>query len=75
MRRVSLDEAKAQLSDLVDAAVNGEDVLIAGGDQRIVRLVPVDRPKRRPRFGSARGLVKMADDFDDPLPDFREYME
>ena len=28
----------------------------------------------RPRFGSARGLIKMADDFDEPLEDFAEYM-
>jgi len=33
-----------------------------------------DRPKKR-IFGSARGLIKMADDFDESLEDFREYME
>jgi hypothetical protein len=26
-----------------------------------------------PRFGSARGLVRMSDDFDAPLEDFEEY--
>ncbi len=31
--------------------------------------------ERKPRFGSARGLVTfMADDFDAPLDDFNEYM-
>ena len=28
----------------------------------------------RPQFGSAQGLIKMADDFDAPLADFQEYM-
>jgi len=28
----------------------------------------------RPQFGSARGLIKMADNFDAPLADFQEYM-
>ena len=28
----------------------------------------------RPRFGSARGKVLMADDFDAPLEDFKDYM-
>ena len=29
-------------------------------------------PKRQ--FGAGRGLVTMADDFDEPLEDFQEYM-
>lgn len=32
------------------------------------------RPKQR-IFGSAKGLIKIAEDFDEPLEDFREYME
>ncbi len=40
----------------------------------MVQVVPVEPPKRRPQFGSARGLVVMADDFDAPLADFNEYM-
>ena len=28
----------------------------------------------RPQFGSAKGLIKLADDFDTPLADFQEYM-
>jgi hypothetical protein len=27
------------------------------------------------RFGSAKGLIEMAEDFDEPLEDFREYEE
>jgi prevent-host-death family protein len=73
MRRVTLDEAKTQLSDLVDAAVSGEDVFITTDDRQVVQLVPVAQPKPRPRFGSAKGLIVMADDFDAPLPDFDDY--
>lgn len=29
---------------------------------------------KRPRIGSARGLIKMSDDFDEPLEDFADYM-
>lgn len=32
------------------------------------------RARRKRTFGSARGLLKIADDFDEPLEDFREYM-
>lgn len=27
-----------------------------------------------PEFGSAKGLIKMADDFDEPLEDFADYV-
>lgn len=29
---------------------------------------------KRPQFGSARGQIKMSDDFDEPLEDFADYM-
>jgi hypothetical protein len=32
------------------------------------------KPGRQRTFGSARGLIKIADDFDEPLEDFREYV-
>lgn len=74
MYRVKLDEAQTQLSDLIDAAIGGEDVFIVKDDQPMVQLVPVEAPKRQPQFGSAKGLVVIADDFDAPLEDFQEYM-
>jgi Protein of unknown function (DUF2281) len=40
----------------------------------MVRLVPVEPPKRHPQFGSAKDLMEMTDDFDAPLKDFREYV-
>ncbi len=33
-----------------------------------------DTMEPRPRFGSAKGLVTIPPDFDDPLEDFAEYM-
>jgi len=35
----------------------------------------IPKKKNIPQAGSARGLIKyMADDFDEPLDDFKEYM-
>ena len=31
--------------------------------------------KKKPRFGCAKGLIYMAPDFDEPLDDFKEYMQ
>jgi prevent-host-death family protein len=75
MQHVDLDEIGNRLPDLVNAAVNGEDVFIDANGQEVVQLVPVARLKRRRQFGSAKGLIWMADDFDAPLEDFKDYME
>jgi antitoxin (DNA-binding transcriptional repressor) of toxin-antitoxin stability system len=78
MKQVTLDQARQSLPDLVSAAVEGEEViLLADGDRPAVRLVPVGAFAGTPRarFGSARGLISMAEDFDAPLPDFEPYSE
>lgn len=74
MHQVSVEEAKTNLHDLVDAAVNGEEVVITKDDKHLVKLVPVPRTNPRPQFGSARGLITMSDDFEGPLEEFEEYM-
>ena len=79
MIRTTLDEAALNLRALIDAAVRGEEVIITAPDtagEQVVRLVAeaATQPEgRRPRFGSAKGLIHLRDDFDDPLPDFDEY--
>ena len=75
MHQVSIEEARTTLPDLIEAAVGGDEVLIAKDDQSIVKLVPVSRTKPVPQFGSAKGLIAMAADFDAPLEDFDEYVE
>ena len=74
MYQVSLNEAKTRLLDLIEAALKGENVFIFREDRQMVQLVPVEPPKRQPQFGSAKGLIVMADDLDAPLADFDEYM-
>ena len=29
--------------------------------------------KKRPKFGSAKGLIEMSDDFDEPVVEFDDY--
>jgi prevent-host-death family protein len=75
MQQVTLDEAKERLSELVDAALDGEAVTITIDDQRVVRLVPIPVQRQGGRFGSAKGQIWMSDDFEAPLEDFKDYME
>ncbi|MGV2287983.1 type II toxin-antitoxin system Phd/YefM family antitoxin [Trinickia sp. YCB016] len=69
MQTVNIHEAKTQFSRLVDAAANGEEIVIAKAGKPAARLVPMERPKVVRRFGGLKGKVRIADDFDAPLPD------
>ncbi len=73
MLQVNVEEAKVRLLDLINAVLRGETVVILKASHEAVQLVPV-LPVARRQFGSAKGLVIMAEDFDAPLPDFNEYM-
>lgn len=73
MQQVNIEQAKTDLSILVKAALNGEEVIIRQNEQSAVKLVPTSIDKPRPQFGSAKGKIKIADDFDEPLEDFAEY--
>ncbi len=72
MYTLNVDEAQGRLAELMRDAAAGEEVVIAQEDGTAVRLVPVE-PQGRPRFGSARGMFTMSDDFDAPLDDFSAY--
>jgi prevent-host-death family protein len=64
----NLYEAKTNLSQLVDRAAAGEEIIIAKNGVPLARLVPLEaRPVRR-EPGGWEDTVKIADDFDDPLP-------
>lgn len=73
MQQINLEEAQTQLAKLIEAAASGEEVVITRSDGASFKIVPLNLSKPRPKFGSAKGLVKMSDDFDDPLEDFEAY--
>ena len=58
MPTVNMHEAKTQLSKLVEAALAGEDVVIAKAGKPVVRLVPCpqDKPTYR-ELGSLQGTI------------------
>ena len=73
MHQVNIEEAKDNLPGLIDAAVKGEEIVISKDDLHRVKLVPIQTMKPLPRFGSGKGLITMADDFDEPIKDLEEY--
>jgi len=67
MTIVNVHEAKTHLSRLLERVEQGEEIVIARNNQPIARLVAHAAPERRP--GILRGRIRIAEDFDDPLPD------
>jgi antitoxin (DNA-binding transcriptional repressor) of toxin-antitoxin stability system len=80
--QVSLIEAAVSFTDLVEAAINGKEVILLNGsgthpegNRSVIRLRPVESLKPRPKFGSAKGLVWISKDFDEPLEESKKYMD
>ena len=67
MQQVSIEQAKITLPNLIDSALNGEKIIIEQNGAPAVELVPIARQSSQPKFGSAKGLIHFADDFDEPL--------
>ena len=66
MRTVSMHEAKAHLSRLVERAAKGEAFIIARAGKPLVKVVPLDaRDTSVPRrLGFLVGEIAVPDDFD-----------
>jgi prevent-host-death family protein len=66
---VSIHAAKTHFSRLVERAANGEEIIIAKAGKPVARLMPLAAPARRRQLGLLKGKIKIADDFDAPLPE------
>lgn len=73
--QVNVHQAKSQLSKLIERALAGEEVIIARNNKPAVRLEVLPETRHKRRLGALKGLVKkMAEDFDEPLDDFKDYV-
>ena len=75
MTQVTIHEAKTHLSKLIQMVIDGEEVIMAKRDKPLVKLVRIAEEKPQRQLGLHPDLViYMADDFDEPLDEFSEYM-
>jgi len=65
---VNIHAAKTHFSRLVERAARGEEIVIARDGRPLARLVPLAAPRRRRRLGLLKGKIKIAANFDAPLP-------
>lgn len=68
METVNIYDAKTRLSQLVDQAAAGQDVVVSRNGKPLVRITQLIQPERVVKFGLLKGKVKLAADFNSPLP-------
>ena len=68
MRIFNIHNAKTQFSKLVEAASKGEELLIARAGKPAAKLGPIESLPAPRRPGALKGKLRIADDFDAPLP-------
>ncbi len=68
----TITEAKAQLSALIEKALQGEEIIIkrAGKPVAVINRYEPSRHRRSP--GALKGRIKLADDFDTLPPDIAQ---
>lgn len=76
---VTVEEAQANLKELIHRLAPGEEVVITENQKPVAKLVsepPMLQPKPRPGPGLGKGMITfIAPDFNGPLEDMKEYME
>lgn len=68
MDTVNLYDAKTRLSELVERAAQGEEIIIAKSGRPLARLVAFTRRTAPRPLGLLAGQIEVGADFDAPLP-------
>jgi prevent-host-death family protein len=74
---ISIEQAQSRLTQLIDQLGQGQELIITRDGTPVAKLVGQHQHARKPRQpGWGKGIITyIADDFDAPLEDFKEYME
>lgn len=74
MPQFNIAEAKAHLSELVQKAMMGEEIVIARDNKPLAMLVPIKRVRQKRIPGSGKGqILFMAENFDAIPQGFEDY--
>jgi len=66
--KININQAKTHFSRLLQRVASGEEVTIARAGVPVARLVPPVADQTARPMGMDRDALKIADDFDAPLP-------
>lgn len=75
MTTVTIHQTKTHLSKLINRVLAGEEIVVTRGRDPVITLKPIHAQHVQRRVNGLPDLiVKMSDDFDAPLADFKEYV-
>lgn len=69
---IELEKVKTNWVRLMENALAGEEIVITQNNKPVLKITRIGQPRRR--RGSAKGQIKMSEDFDAPIEDFAEYL-
>jgi prevent-host-death family protein len=69
MASISVYNARAEFSRLIERALAGEEIVITRRGEPAVRLVPVEQDQLKRKPGALKGKFTVPESFFDPLPD------
>lgn len=69
MEQVNIHQAKTNLSKLLEKVQDGQEVIISKAGKPIAKLVPFNPAASSRKLGLMKGKIRIAADFDAPLPD------
>ena len=72
MNAVKIEDAQANLPELIDQLAPGERVLITRDQMPIAELVTL--ASGQPQFGNCKGMLTIVSEDDEHLEDFQDYM-
>ncbi len=75
MQQIEITELPGQIGVLLTAIAQGEEIVLTQSAQPIAKVIKLPHVRKPRKAGSAEGQIFMSLDFDEPLEDFKEYME
>jgi len=72
-RKLKIEDIKESLEKIIEQLLPGEEIILTRSDEPIARLLPLPANNTPRKPGTGKGLVTIADNFDAPLEDFKDY--
>ena len=66
-------EAKTKLSEIVEKARAGEEIILMNRGEPVARVIPFEKESRPRKLGCLKGKGKLLPGWDAPLKDFEDY--
>lgn len=74
LESISVEEAQARLTELIDKLAPGQEVLLTRDDKPVSQLISLSLAKPYPKPGRCHGVLTVLLDDDEHLQDWNQYM-